>query len=138
MSSSRFPAFSASKCLQNSSIIQNNSVTLQSVVVSNIFVTNWFSTIKVQNIYETTNFFINYFLSQTGVDIKENLIFFFKHHQPESKSIRYLYVFFSEFFVRRTNENIHRFSSYKWLIRHFEWCGSRAVHIALVWNTFHL
>ena len=28
MSSSRFPAFSASKCLQNSSIIQNNSVTL--------------------------------------------------------------------------------------------------------------
>ena len=24
------------------------------------------------------------------------------------------------------------------LIRHFEWCGSRAVHIALVWNTFHL
>ena len=28
LSSSRFPAFSASKCLQNSSIIQNNSVTL--------------------------------------------------------------------------------------------------------------
>ncbi len=28
LSSSKFPAFSASKCLQNSSIIQNNSVTL--------------------------------------------------------------------------------------------------------------
>ena len=27
LSSSKFPAFSASKCLQNSSIIQNNSVT---------------------------------------------------------------------------------------------------------------
>ena len=39
LSSSRFPAFSASKCLQNSSIIQNNSVTLQLVVILNIFVT---------------------------------------------------------------------------------------------------
>ena len=39
LSSSKFPAFSASKCLQNSSIIQNNSVTLQSVVISNKFVT---------------------------------------------------------------------------------------------------
>ena len=28
LSSSKFPAFSALKCLQNSSIIQNNSVTL--------------------------------------------------------------------------------------------------------------
>ena len=36
LSSSRF---SASKCLQNSSIIQNNSVTLQLVVILNIFVT---------------------------------------------------------------------------------------------------
>ena len=39
LSSSRFPAFSASKCLQNSSIIQNNSVTLQLVAILNIFVT---------------------------------------------------------------------------------------------------
>ena len=35
LSSSKFPAFPASKCLQNSSIIQNNFVTLQSVVISN-------------------------------------------------------------------------------------------------------
>ena len=32
-----------------------------------MFVTNWLSSIKVQNIYETTNFFINYFLSWIGV-----------------------------------------------------------------------
>ena len=56
LSSSKFPAFSASKCLQNSSIIQNNSVTLQSVVISNRFVTCCNSPIKVQNICETTNF----------------------------------------------------------------------------------
>ena len=56
LSSSKFPAFSASKCLQNSSIIQNNSVTLQSVVISNKFVTCCNSPITVQNICETTNF----------------------------------------------------------------------------------
>ena len=56
LSSSKFPAFSASKCLQNSSIIQNNSVTLQSVVISNRFVTCCNSPIKIQNICETTNF----------------------------------------------------------------------------------
>ena len=56
LSSCKFPAFSASKCLQNSSIIQNNSVTLQSVVTSNKFVTCCNSPIKVQNICETTNF----------------------------------------------------------------------------------
>ena len=68
LTSSKFPAFSASKCLQNSSIIQNNSVTLQSVVISNIFVTCCNSPVKVQNICETTNFFMNYFLSRTGVE----------------------------------------------------------------------
>ena len=67
LSSSKFPAFSASKCLQNSSIIQNDSVTLQSVVISNVFVTCGNSPVKVQNICETTNFFMNYFLSRTGV-----------------------------------------------------------------------
>ena len=41
---------------QTSSIIQNNSVTLQSVVISNKFVTCCNSSIKVQNICETTNF----------------------------------------------------------------------------------
>ena len=56
LSSSKFPAFSAKKCLQNSSIIQNNSVTLQSVVISNKFVTCYNSPIKIQNICETTNF----------------------------------------------------------------------------------
>ena len=56
-----------SYCLQNSSIIQNNSVTLQSVVISNVFVTCCNSPVKVQNICETTNFFMNYFLSRTGV-----------------------------------------------------------------------
>ena len=47
LSSSRFPAFSASKCLQNSSIIQNNSVTLQLVVILNIFVTSLLSKEKI-------------------------------------------------------------------------------------------
>ena len=56
LSSCKFPAFSLSKCLQNLSIIQNNSVTLQSVVISNKFVTCCNSPIKVQNICETTNF----------------------------------------------------------------------------------
>ena len=56
LSSSKFPAFPASKCLQNSSIIQNNSVTSQSVVISNKFVTYCNSPIKVQNICEATNF----------------------------------------------------------------------------------
>ena len=56
LSSSKFPAFSASKCLQNSSIIQNNSVTLQSVVISNKFVTCCNSHTDVQNICETANF----------------------------------------------------------------------------------
>ena len=56
LSSSKFPAFSASKCLQNSSIIQNNSVTLQLVVISNRFVTCCNSPIKIQNICETANF----------------------------------------------------------------------------------
>ena len=69
LSSSKFPAFSASKCLQNSSIIQNNSVTLQSVVISNVFVTCCNSPVKVQNICETTNFFMNYFLSRTRVTL---------------------------------------------------------------------
>ena len=68
LSSSKFPAFSASRCLQNSSIIQNNSVTLQSVVISNKFVTCYNSPIKIQNICETTNFLMNYFLSRTGVN----------------------------------------------------------------------
>ena len=48
---------SASKCLQNLSIIQNNSVFLESVAILNMFVTLCFSPIKVQNIYETTNFY---------------------------------------------------------------------------------
>ena len=56
LSSSKFPAFSASRCLQNSSIIQNNSVTLQSVVISNKFVTCYNSPTNAQNIFETTNF----------------------------------------------------------------------------------
>ena len=56
LSSSKFPAFSALKCLQNSSIIQNNSVTLQSVVISNKFVICCNSLMNVQNICETTNF----------------------------------------------------------------------------------
>ena len=56
LSSCKFPAFSASKCLQNSSIIQNNSVTLQSVVILNKFVTCCNSPVKVRNICKTTNF----------------------------------------------------------------------------------
>ena len=34
---------------------------------------DWFSPIKVQNIYKTTNFFINYFLSRTGVEAANNV-----------------------------------------------------------------
>ena len=44
LSSSKFLAFSASKCLQNSSVIQNNSATCCK------------SLIKIQNISDTTNF----------------------------------------------------------------------------------
>ena len=82
LSCSKFPAFSASKCLQNSSIIQNNSVTLQSVVISNVFVTCCNSPVKVQNICETTNFFMNYFLSRTGVDVPTEHPLLFCRYEP--------------------------------------------------------
>ena len=74
LSSSKFPTFSALKCLQNSSIIQNNSgVSLNEVknFVTGSHIKNFCNclifTVKVQNICKTTNFFTDYFLSRTEV-----------------------------------------------------------------------